>query len=401
MGKRSKKRNKQKPDKAKNIILKTKNYTFFDGVEIEQGAIKQMENAMSLPVSIAGALMPDAHEGYGLPIGGVLATDNVVIPYAVGMDIGCTMTLSIYETEMDFIPKNKSWLKEILIRNTRFGTDEFEDRPHDPVLERKEFKEIKFLKQHHNTAIKQFGTSGRGNHFVEFGYVEIEKGNVLGIEQGLYFGILSHSGSRHFGYEIAKHYSKLAMDMLDLPAQVRHLAWLELESEPGQEYWAAMTLAGDYAKANHNYIHSRLAKALGMQPVAMVQNHHNFAWKEQYKGREVVVHRKGATPAYDGALGIIPGNMVLPAYIVRGKGNPDSLYSASHGAGRAMSRTQAKKTFTRQDLDKILHRYGVTLIGGGLDEHPSAYKDIRQVIKAQEDLIEILGKFYPKIVRME
>ncbi len=410
MGKKKKKKKAKKkkqqaevqPTTSQNIVLSPKKYTFFDQVPIEDGAIIQMERAMSLPVSVAGALMPDAHEGYGLPIGGVLATDGVVIPYAVGMDIGCRMALTVYDLEPDFLEKHWDWLKRVLIENTRFGTDEFEDIPDHPVLERPEFREIKFLKKHHKTAIRQFGTSGRGNHFVELGEVRIlDENNPLGLKPGKYFGILSHSGSRHFGYEIAKHYSKIAEEKLNLPPNVRKLSWLDLDSEEGQEYWAAMNLAGDYAKANHDYIHERLAKAIGIKPVAKVENHHNFAWKETYNGREVIVHRKGATPAYEGALGIIPGNMVMPAYIVRGKGYEPTLNSASHGAGRLMSRAKAKKLFTRQMLDQELKKHKVELIGGGLDEAPMAYKNINDVIRAQSDIVDIIGTFQPRIVRME
>ncbi len=399
---KNKKQSSEKQSEISSIFLTPKSYALFGGVPIERGALEQMENAMSLPVTLAGALMPDAHEGYGLPIGGVIATDNVVIPYAVGMDIGCRMTLSIFQTEPDFLGRYWDMLKRILIENTRFGTDEFEDHPNDPVLERSEFQEIKFLRKHHQTAVRQFGTSGRGNHFVEFGEVTITMdNNPLGIKPGKYLGILSHSGSRHFGYEIAKHYSKIAEDKLNLPANVRKLSWLELDSEEGQEYWKAMTLAGDYARANHHYIHQRLAQTIGIQPINIIENHHNFAWKEVWNGREVITHRKGATPAHQSAIGIIPGDMVSPAYIIQGKGNERSLNSASHGAGRAMSRNQARKTFTRQDLEKVLKQARVELLGGGLDEAPMAYKDINQVINAQQELIDIIGKFQPRIVRME
>ena len=208
------KKKKKKNSKTKNtdIILTPKGYALFGNVYIEAGALEQMERAMSLPITLAGALMPDAHEGYGLPIGGVIATDNVVIPYAVGMDIGCRMTLSVYDLEKDFLSKYNDMLKRILIDNTRFGMDEFEDRPEHPILDRIEFKEIKFLKKHHALAIKQFGTSGRGNHFVEMGEVFVlAQNNPLSLKPGKYFGILSHSGSRRFGYEIAKHYSKIVL----------------------------------------------------------------------------------------------------------------------------------------------------------------------------------------------
>jgi tRNA-splicing ligase RtcB len=238
---------------------------------------------------------------------------------------------------------------------------------------------------------------------VEFGIVEIlEAENEFGVKPGSYLALLSHSGSRGLGATIAKHYTDLAMQTTPLPKEAKHLAWLGLDTEAGQEYWLAMNLAGDYASACHHHIHARMAKALGEQPLAMVENHHNFAWKEALTdGREVIVHRKGATPAGKGVLGVIPGSMVNPGYIVRGKGNPLSINSASHGAGRLFSRTKAKNSFTEHELKKVLKANGVDLFGGGLDEAPMAYKDIRKVMEFQKDLVEVIGTFSPKIVRMD
>jgi tRNA-splicing ligase RtcB len=162
-----------------------------------------------------------------------------------------------------------------------------------------------------------------------------------------------------------------------------------------------MNLAGDYAAACHHQIHKKLSNALGESPEAIVENHHNFAWKEMVKGREVIVHRKGATPAGKNVLGIIPGSMAAPGYIVRGKGEKESLFSASHGAGRKMSRTQAKKLITQKQLKNMLEAEGISLIGGGLDEAPIAYKDIEKVMLSQKELVEVVGKFYPRIVRMD
>jgi len=160
-------------------------------------------------------------------------------------------------------------------------------------------------------------------------------------------------------------------------------------------------LAGDYAKACHDVIHRKLAKAIGLKAVAKVENHHNFAWKEtQLDGQELIVHRKGATPAKLGQMGIIPATMLHPGYIVSGKGNEGSLNSASHGAGRKMSRKKAKETLTRSEMNKQLKAAGITLIGGGVDESPWAYKNIEDVMKSQKDLVKIEGKFYPKIVKM-
>jgi tRNA-splicing ligase RtcB len=162
------------------------------------------------------------------------------------------------------------------------------------------------------------------------------------------------------------------------------LAWLDLNSEAGQEYWIAMNLAGDYAKACHDVIHRKMSKAMGLRPVAKVENHHNFAWKEKHNGEELIVHRKGSTPAQQDVMGIIPATMVDPGYIVSGLGESNALHSASHGAGRKMSRKKAKESFTGSDMKKMLKHSGITLIGGGIDEAPLAYKSIDDVMDVKE-----------------
>lgn len=399
---------------AKGLIIKTEHnktlelnasripYQTYGAEGIEQGAVHQMEVAMKLPVTHSGALMADAHQGYGLPIGGVLATKNAVIPYGVGVDIGCRMCMTIYDLPPLFQYDAVSDFKQMLEDNTRFGNATFR-RPIDhEVLENKSFSEINILKSLKDRAYSQIGSSGGGNHFVEFGVAELlSDENDLKLPKGKYLAVLSHSGSRGLGANIARHYTKLAMDKCKLPLEAKHLAWLDLDTEDGQEYWIAMNLAGDYASACHHQIHERMAKALGEQPLAMVENHHNFAWKEQdADGQEIIVHRKGATPAGKGVLGIIPGSMTAPGFIVRGKGEQASINSASHGAGRVMSRTRAKQSLSRDEVRKHLKKAGVTVIGSGLDEAPQAYKDIHQVMKQQVDLVDVLGTFTPKVVRM-
>jgi tRNA-splicing ligase RtcB len=371
--------------------------------KIEAGAKEQMRTAMRLPVSVAGALMPDAHYGYGLPIGGVLATENEIIPYAVGVDIGCRMALSIFDLPSERLTTQNAQFQAILNENSRFGFDTFDDPRDDEVLHRSLFQEIPLLKKLKDKARKQIGSSGSGNHFVEFGVLELtEEDNALGVKPGRYVALLTHSGSRGLGANIAKHYTKLAMETCRLPQEAKHLAWLSLDQEAGQEYWLAMNLAGDYASACHRHIHERVHEALGSELLARVENHHNFAWKEQLAdGRDVIVHRKGATPAGEGILGIIPGSMTAPAYVIQGKGEMRSLQSASHGAGRQLSRTKAKKQFNYRELKAHLKEKGVTLIGGGLDESPFAYKDIQAVMSHQVDLVDIVGIFKPKVVRMD
>ncbi|ETZ21415.1 RtcB family protein [Pedobacter sp. V48] len=369
---------------------------------IEHSAKKQMELARLLPVSVQGALMPDAHMGFGLPIGAVLATDNAVIPYAVGMDIGCRMALSIIDESDGFIKRFEYQIKQALKNHTHFGMEGGLDiRQEHEVLDSQVFNEIPFLKPLRGKAVRQLGTSGNGNHFVEFGEIELLAGNTLGLPAKKYMALLTHSGSRGLGAAIAKHYTKRAMDSCKLPRYAQQLAWLDINSEAGQEYWLTMTLAGDYAKACHERIHQNLLKVLGLKTLYVVENHHNFAWKDKLiNGKEVIVHRKGATPAHKGELGIIPGSMTTPAYLVSGKGSNDALYSASHGAGRAMSRQKAKDSMTVSAMKKLLSNADVTLIGGTVEENPLAYKDIEAVITAQHDLVDIQGKFYPRIVRM-
>lgn len=364
--------------------------------------IEQMKVAMQLPISISGALMPDAHVGYGLPIGGVLATENVVIPYGIGLDIGCRMSLSIYDAPVDFIKRNNYQIKTNLKEHTHFGIGKtFIQTEDHEVLDRSEFHDTALLKQLHGKAKNQLGSSGSGNHFVEAGIVAINENNCLNIPAGNYVGILAHSGSRGLGATIASHYTQIAMKKCLLPKKAQHLAWLDLATEAGQEYWLSMNLAGDYAKACHDVIHYKLAKAMGLKSIAKVENHHNFAWKEIHDGRELIVHRKGATPAGKGQLGIIPANMIDPGYIVSGKGETTSLNSASHGAGRKMSRKKAKESITGSELKKSLKQNRVTTIGGGVDEAPMAYKNLEEVMLSQKDLVNIEGKFYPQIVRMD
>ncbi|MBC6491419.1 RtcB family protein [Flavihumibacter stibioxidans] len=378
-------------------------FNIFGREHIEEGALHQMYQAARLPISVAGALMPDAHAGYGLPIGGVLATDNAVIPYGVGVDIGCRMCLSVFDIAPKELAQKDGFFIKTLQRETLFGSGkQFDQAEEHEVMDHALFGQLPLLRPLHGRAWKQLGTSGSGNHFVEFGVVEVgEKDAVLGIEPGQWLGLLSHSGSRSLGANIANHYTKLAKSKRRLPGEASNLAWLTLDEEEGMEYWLAMNLAGDYAAACHEVIHRKIARALGRQPMRIVENHHNFAWKEMYEGRELIVHRKGATPAGKDVLGIIPGSMTAPGFIVKGKDVSAAVFSASHGAGRKMSRSKAMASITKKEMKDVLQKHGVILIGGGLDEAPHAYKDIELVMESQRALVEVTGKFTPKIVRMD
>lgn len=369
---------------------------------IDDATLAQMDAACSLPISVAGALMPDAHLGYGLPVGGVLATSNAVIPYAVGNDIGCRVKISILDTPCVSLEKNTAKFSRALEERTRFGTGvrwEKKQRKDHEVLDRN-WGEYPLLKELKDLAWSQLGTSGSGNHFVEFGTLTLTK--QLGeAHQGTYVALVSHSGSRGPGGKTASYYTKLARKIhAELPSDLRHLAWLSLDSQEGAQYWDAMELMGDYASANHDIIHKNVLQYIGARVLYSVENHHNFAWREHYHGQELIIHRKGATPAQKGVLGYIPGTMSHPGYIVEGKGEPLALHSSAHGAGRVMSRKKARQTVTRHAMEKALRQQKITLLSAGLDESPHAYKDITEVMKAQRALVEMRGTFTPRVVKM-
>ena len=374
------------------------------GEGLEHEAVMQMEKACLLPVAVAGALMPDAHVGYGLPIGGVLATENTVIPYAVGVDIACRMKMTVLDIPARELERHQDRLTRAIEAETRFGVGaSFKNRRQHAVLDA-DWDVSPVTKQNKDRAWSQLGTSGSGNHFVEFGLFTAH-GDIHGLAPGTYVALLSHSGSRGTGAAVCDYYSKIAFSQFpDLPSELKRLAWLSLDSEEGQEYWAAMELMGQYAAANHALIHKHVAANLGAEVLLDLENHHNFAWTEHHVingvEKEVIVHRKGATPAGQGVLGIIPGSMASPGFVVSGKGNAESLNSASHGAGRVMSRTQANKTFDWKKVNAFLREKGVTLISAGLDEVPMVYKNIHEVMAAQHDLVTILGQFDPKLVKM-
>jgi len=378
------------------------------GKDIEAEAIRQMENACALPVSVRGALMPDAHVGYGLPIGGVLATRNAVIPYAVGVDIACRMKMTVLDLPLELLDRGEDRLVRAIESETRFGIGAEFKTPREHAVLDADWNASPVTRELKKKARGQLGSSGSGNHFVEFGVFEIgapgtaaDAGTALSLPPGRYLALLSHSGSRGAGARIADHYSKLAQSLHpELPAELRHLAWLDLDRAEGQEYWAAMELMGEYAAANHACIHRHIAAHLGAEVLLDLENHHNFAWRETHDGEELIVHRKGATPAGEGVIGIIPGSMASATYVVRGKGEPDSLDSAAHGAGRRMSRTKALATYSWRDVKPFLESRGVHLISAGLDEVPMVYKDIEEVMRAMEDLVEPLARFEPRLVKM-
>lgn len=389
----------------------------------DDATLRQMRQACSLPVAVGAALMPDAHVGYGVPIGGVVAVRNAVIPYAVGVDIACRMKLSVLDLPVSHLDRapERDRLADAIELQTRFGVGvEFrgrERRTH-AVMDR-DWSGHFLTRDLKDKAWGQLGTSGSGNHFVEFGLLTVTEPCPAGVRQtgvggshaewslgpGTYVALLSHSGSRGTGAAVCNHFSALARNLRpDLPRELSCLAWLDLDSQAGAEYWAAMNLMGEYASANHACIHDAITGHLGAEVIARVENHHNFAWKETHVidgvPTEVVVHRKGATPAGDGVMGVIPGTMATPGYVVVGRGNPASFHSSSHGAGRALSRTKAREKFRFGSVRGTLKHMGITLLSAGADEAPGAYKDIEMVMAAQQDLVRAVARFDPRIVKM-
>lgn len=378
---------------------------------IAQEAIDQMSGVASLPVTMRAALMPDAHVGYGLPIGGIAALEGAIAPYMVGVDIGCRMHATIFNRHSNHLKQKPKNYREYLLHNTWFGrsSPEPQKRLWHPLLDDPRWKELPpALKPLIDVAVEQLGTSGGGNHFVEWVSLVISAENPLGIAKGQYIALISHSGSRAVGAQIAEHYSRLAESICTfLPKELQKLAYLD-QSTQAQAYELAMSLAGDFARANHEIIHERIIEDSGLEPLATVENHHNYAWRiDRPNQLPVYVHRKGATPAEQGSVGIIPGSMATSGFFVEGicesaeniLAHP-ALNSASHGSGRRLSRHQALDKIDPNLVRQFLRKQGVTLLGGGLDEAPNAYKNPHDVIAAQSDLVRVWGEFMPIIVRM-
>jgi tRNA-splicing ligase RtcB (3'-phosphate/5'-hydroxy nucleic acid ligase) len=371
--------------------------------DIEEGTLVQAKNLANLPFTFKHvAIMPDAHLGYGMPIGGVLATEEVIIPNAVGVDIGCGMCA--VQTSCTDIDKESLKTIMALIRGEvpvgfKHHKRRQDDRlmPHPPEGFR--LSELPMVDREYDSGLTQLGTLGGGNHFIE-----IQKG-----DDG-HIWIMIHSGSRNIGFRVANHYNKVAIELnAKWKSQVPpkwQLAHLPLSSETGSRYHAEMRFCVDFALANRSLMMERIKEILTavLPPVSfapMINIAHNYARLERHFHREVLVHRKGATSAETGEVGIIPGSQGTRSSIVRGKGNPESFTSCSHGAGRLMGRKQAqrqldlRREITRLDDLGIIHG-----IRGrrDLDEAAGAYKDIDTVLGLQDDLIEVVTSLRPLAV---
>lgn len=364
---------------------------------VDSSAIDQLKTALSLPVAVGGAGMPDLHKGYSLPIGGVVVLENAISPAFVGYDISCMMMLTVLDAgpgsgaqDLEKGAVREKYLGWVLA-STSFGLGAVTHGFDHPVMGSPLWQEVGFLKGLKRLAASQLGSSGAGNHFADIVAGEYKTGEP-------FVGLLTHSGSRGVGNKVGHHYSQLA----DRAAAQKYkfpngYGWFDLRSEPGEEYRQVMELMGAYALANHEIIHRRFLEVSGLGRKALYSNKHNFAWIEP---NGLVYHRKGATPANAGQYGIIPGSSGSPSYLVVGKGNPQSWYSAAHGAGRLCSRTEAKRRFDPRAFTKHMRDHRITYHGVAPDETIDAYKNIHQIIEAQSDLVEVAATMAPKVVVM-
>ena len=377
---------------------------------IEQGAIDQIENTARLPFAFHHvALMPDGHQGYGAPIGGVLATKDVVVVNFVGVDIGCGMCAvktSLKEISQEEIKKIFGGSKEHKggIRSCVPVGFSHHSKAHPEWMPELPKEDLPIAMSQYDSACKQVGTLGGGNHFIE-----IQKGS-----DG-YIWIMLHSGSRNLGYKVANHYNELAKywnkKWYSSVPKEWDLAFLPIDSEDGSMYLAEMNYCLDFARANRAAMMNNILKCFAEQyyprPInenlneTLIDIHHNYATMENHFGTNVMVHRKGATRAREGEIGIIPGSQGTKSYIVRGKGNSESFMSCSHGAGRKLGRKAASRELDLEKEINMMNEKGIIhsiRTEKDLDEAPGAYKDIDQVMNNQEDLVEIVVELSPLAV---
>ena len=360
--------------------------------DLDDDALEQAKNLANLPFAYKWiAIMPDSHVGYGMPIGGVMATKNVIVPNAVGVDIGCGMVATKTNLTEISTPQLDEWRKLVLgyipvgfnHQKADIHWAGFNDAPDLPVINR----EL-------SSARRQLGTLGGGNHFIE-----------LQKDQDGFVWLMIHSGSRNFGLKTAKEYHDKAKALCqkwlsDIPTL--DLAFLPMGEKLGDEYLAAMNFALAFAQENRAVMMDWAKIALtevvggGVDYNEYANIHHNFAAMEHHYGSNVLVHRKGATKATNDTIGIIPGSMGSSSYIVQGLGNPESFESCSHGAGRTLGRGQAKRELNLEEEQAKMAGIvsGLTSVDN-LDEAPGSYKDISQVMANQSDLVEILVELRP------
>ena len=365
--------------------------------DIDNNAMEQAVDLASLPFAFKHiAIMPDAHAGLGMPIGGVLATKGVVVPNAVGVDIGCGMCA--VKTNVNAKELSRSTIEKI-IKNIYqvipVGFDH-QNKPQDESLMPQGYniKGMPMMKSLYESALRQLGTLGGGNHFIELQRASDDS-----------LWIMMHSGSRNIGKQIADHYGKVAKyyNKLWYSEVIPGLEFLPIETQYAKEYFNEMEYCVKFAFANRRLMMERVCdiiqnelKNVDFEP--MINIAHNYAAWEHHFDNNVIVHRKGATRAYKGEIGIIPGSMGTRSYIVEGLGNPESFMSCSHGAGRVMGRKEAIKKLNLKDVIKFMDEKKIVHSikdVNQLDEAPAAYKDIDIVMKNQADLVRPIETLYP------
>lgn len=369
---------------------------WLDVDQVEQGALSQARDIANLPFAFKHiAVMPDTHQGYGMPIGAILATRGAIVPNAVGVDIGCGMCSLRTSLEHIEIPE----LKQIMgvIRQTVPVGFSHHDSRQDEALMPARKGNLPIVEQQYDSALRQIGTLGGGNHFIE-----IQKGSDGNI------WIMIHSGSRNIGFTVANHYHDLAKKKLqetgeDIP---QDLAYFPESSKYFELYWNEMTYCIDFALANRKLMMERVKSAIaqivpGVEFANFINKPHNFAAMEEHFGEQVIVHRKGATRARLGEWGMIPGSQGTRSFLVKGKGEPQSFESCSHGAGRVMSRTAARRNLDIEQEVAALDRRGILHAirhREDLDEAPGSYKDIDEVMQNQVDLVDVQIELQPLAV---
>jgi tRNA-splicing ligase RtcB len=370
--------------------------------EVEEGAILQAKNMANLPFAVKHVcLMPDTHEGYGMPIGGVLATQGVIIPNAVGVDIGCGMCAVKTNVQADTVSKEQ--LKHIMkgIRELiPLGFNHHKEHQDEQLMPQGfDLDELHVIKAQYAKALKQLGTLGGGNHFIE-----LQRCN-----EG-YLWIMIHSGSRNLGKQVADYYNRVAKELNKLWVSSVNpkadLAFLPFKTDEAAKYYREMSYCIDFAFANRKLMMERVQQTVcailqSVEYAPVINIAHNYAAFEEHFGENLIVHRKGATSARAGETGIIPGSQGTKSYIVEGLGNPESFMSCSHGAGRLMSRSAAVRNLNLDEEKRKLDELGIIHSIRGksdLEEAASAYKDISQVMEFQSDLVKIKVELSPLAV---
>ncbi len=356
----------------------------------DEGTIAQMRNCMSVGNAVAGVICADGHLGYAQPVGGVIAYEDQISISGVGFDIGCGNMAVKLDLPYSDISNLHNIIAQDISRKISFGVGRTNsEKVQHSLFDNKDAWLKSDMEEYRTKAVSQLGTVGSGNHYVDLMY----DGDGF-----VWIGV--HFGSRGLGHTSATRYLKAAggKDGMNVAPAI-----VDVNSELGLRYISAMQLAGEYSYAGREWVVKTIANMLGADVMETVHNHHNYAWQETHNGKNLWVVRKGATPAFPGQKGFIGGSMGDDAVIIEGVDSEEakaSLYSTVHGAGRLFGRKEAKRRFTKDEMNTWLKERGVTLIGADLDESPMAYRRLPDVLAYHSNSIKILHKLRPFIVVM-